>query len=94
MGRQCLGWLLAGSVLTCGPPRRWKRLSEARPGGSVFSRFDEIKKAPHRGAGARWEIDPGNYFFAAGAFFHNRGYGLLFIVGLLADAVLRLTGVM
>jgi 1,4-dihydroxy-2-naphthoate polyprenyltransferase len=33
-------------------------------------------------------------YFAAGAFFHNRGYGLLFIVGLLADAVLRQTGVM
>ena len=33
-------------------------------------------------------------YFAAGAFFHNRRYGLLFIVGLLVDAVLRLTGVM
>ena len=33
-------------------------------------------------------------YFAAGAFFHNRGYGLWFMVGLLADAILRVTGVL
>lgn len=33
-------------------------------------------------------------YFAAGAFFHNRGYGLWFMAGLLADAILRVTGVL
>lgn len=28
-------------------------------------------------------------YFAAGAFYHNRGYGLWFVLGLLADAVLK-----
>lgn len=33
-------------------------------------------------------------YFAAAAFFHNRGYGLWFMLGLLADAILRVTGVL
>jgi 1,4-dihydroxy-2-naphthoate octaprenyltransferase len=33
-------------------------------------------------------------YFAAGAFFHNRGYGLWFMLGLLLDAGLRLTGIL
>lgn len=33
----------------------------------------------------------GATYFAADAFFHNRGYGLWFMAGLLADAILRVT---
>lgn len=33
-------------------------------------------------------------YFAAAAFFHNRGYGIWFMLGLLADAVLRVTEVL
>jgi 1,4-dihydroxy-2-naphthoate polyprenyltransferase len=43
---------------------------------------------------ANFPVEAWPTYFAAGAFYHNRGYGLLFIVGLLLDSVLRLTGVM
>ncbi|MGQ9491412.1 MAG: prenyltransferase [Anaerolineae bacterium] len=33
-------------------------------------------------------------YFATAAFFHNRGYGLWFMLGLLADAILGVTGVL
>jgi 1,4-dihydroxy-2-naphthoate octaprenyltransferase len=42
-------------------------------------------------AGYNPQIWPG--YFAAAAFFHNRRYGLLFILGLLVDALLHVTGV-
>jgi 1,4-dihydroxy-2-naphthoate octaprenyltransferase len=37
--------------------------------------------------GAGWPL-----WFVAGAFIHTRRYGMLFIIGLLLDAALKVTG--
>jgi 1,4-dihydroxy-2-naphthoate octaprenyltransferase len=63
-------------------------------GLTALSRVLAVFRSPYpeeRPAGFPEEAWP--TYFAAAAFFHNRRFGLLFMVGLLVDAGLRVTGV-